>query len=70
VGKLGDGDCGQASVAHVQSIVLREDRGGLPAYRVLMGRDYAESVWEAFLHAGEEFGIGAVGARAVEELSR
>ncbi len=69
-GKLCVGDCAQASVAHVQSIVLREDRGGLPGYRVLMGRDYAESVWESFLHAGEEFGIGAVGARAIEELGR
>ena len=59
---------GQTSLAHVQAIVLRQDLGGLPAYQVLVGRDYGESVWESLLHAGEEFHLEPVGVEAVRML--
>jgi len=58
----------QASVAHVHTIVLREDLGGIPAYHLLVTRDYAESFWMAILHAGHEFGMQPLGIEAVKEL--
>ena len=61
--------CGQASLAHVHTIVLREDLpGGLPAFHILVSREYGESVWEAILHAGHEFHIAPFGFNALEFL--
>jgi len=60
--------CGQASVAHVHSIVLRDDFAGLPAFNVLMSWEYGESVWEAILHAGHEFELAPFGLKALEFL--
>jgi glycine cleavage system aminomethyltransferase T len=65
---LPDLSCAQASVAHVHTVVLREDIGGLPSFQLLMGRDYAESAWEAILHAGHEFGLHPFGLEALELL--
>lgn len=58
----------QASVAHVHCTIEREDLPGIPAYRLLITRDYAESFWEAVLHAGHEFPLRPFGMRAVELL--
>lgn len=70
--------CGQAAVAEVQAIILRQDLGRqelgrqdlgvMPAFHVLVSRDYAESVWRAVLEAGEEFGIGLFGFEACSLL--
>ncbi len=60
--------CAQASMAHVHSIVLREDLGPVPAYHLLVTRDYAESVWEAVAHAGEEFTLRPFGLDALQAL--
>ena len=61
--------CGQASLAHVHSTVLRDDlRGGIPAFHILASREYAESVWEAILHAGHEFHLAPFGLKALEFL--
>src|SRR5262249_53109494 len=65
---LPDGACGQASLAHTQCIVLRNDRGELPAYHLLVARDSGVDVWEALLRAGEEFHLSPVGHHAVEAL--
>ena len=61
---LADLACGQTSVAHVHAIVLRQDMNATPAFHVLVGRDVAESVWEAVLSAGREFDIAAFGLEA------
>ena len=61
-------DCGQAAVAHVHAIVLRDDFAGLPAFHVLVSREYAESVWEAVLHSGHEFHAMPCGFEALERL--
>lgn len=63
---LGDGTCAQASLAHAHCIVLRDDRGGVPAYHLLVARDVGVSVREALLHAGEEFQLASIGRRAAE----
>jgi len=58
--------CGQASLAHVHSLILRDDlRGGIPAFHILISREYAESVWEAILHAGHEFHLAPFGLKAL-----
>jgi len=60
--------CGQASVAHVHGTVLRDDLFGLPAFHILVSREYGESVWEAIMHAGHEFQLAPFGLRALELL--
>jgi len=60
--------CGQASVAHVHSIVLRDDIDEVPAFHVLVSREYGVSVWEAILHAGHEFHVTPAGFKALEFL--
>ncbi len=66
---LPDGACGQAGLAHVHTLVLRRDLGGLPAFLLLVGREYAESVWEAIAHAGQEFHLTPFGLEAWRLLS-
>jgi sarcosine oxidase, subunit alpha len=53
--------CAQASLAHVHAIVLRDDLPGIPAFHLLVGREYGEGVWESVLHAGREFDIRPFG---------
>jgi glycine cleavage system aminomethyltransferase T len=65
---LPDSGCGQASVAHVRGIILRRDLGLLPAFHLLVSREYGESVWDSLLHAGQEFRITQFGLKALENL--
>jgi len=52
------------TVAHVRSLVTRHELGFL----IQVPRDCAESVWEAILHAGEEFHIAPFGLEAHRRL--
>jgi heterotetrameric sarcosine oxidase gamma subunit len=65
---LPDPGCGQASLAHVHAIILRRDLGPLPAFHLLVSREYGESVWDALLHAGQEYRITQFGLKALEIL--
>jgi len=65
---LDNGACGQASLAHVHGVVLRQDLGVSPAFHILVSREYGESVWEAALHAGHEFHLAPFGFKALEFL--
>jgi glycine cleavage system aminomethyltransferase T len=57
------------TVAHVRSRVTRHNLGFLvPGFLLDVPRDYAESVWEAVLHAGEEFYITPFGLEAHRRL--
>ena len=60
--------CAQASLAHVHTIVLREDAGSIPAFHLLVSREYGESVWEAIVHAGDEFHLCPFGLETVRLL--
>jgi glycine cleavage system aminomethyltransferase T len=60
--------CAQASLAHVHSIFLREDIGSIPGFRLLISREYAESAWQALIHAGHEFHLQPFGLGALELL--
>jgi glycine cleavage system aminomethyltransferase T len=66
---LPDGGCRQAGLAHVHAAVLRQDLRGLPAFLLLVSRDYAESVWEAVMHAGHEFHLAPFGLAALRRLT-
>lgn len=67
-GSLKDLSCAQAGVAHVHAVVLRQDLQDVPAYHLLIGRDYGESVWESVLHAGHEFHIVPFGLKSQQLL--
>ncbi|MGO8791782.1 MAG: hypothetical protein ACLQVL_30950 [Terriglobia bacterium] len=56
--------CAQTTVAHVHAIILRKDLSSIPAYHLLVSREYGESVWESVLHAGHEFHIAPFGLEA------
>ena len=58
----------QASVAHVHCTLVREDLPHTLAYRLSITRDYAESFWDAVMHAGHEFQITAFGWEALQLL--
>jgi glycine cleavage system aminomethyltransferase T len=60
--------CAQASLAHVHTIVLREDIGAVPGFHLLVSREYGEAVWEAIVHAGHEFHLQPFGLGALELL--
>lgn len=68
-GSFPDWSCGQSNLAHVRAIILRQDLGLLPAFHLLVGRDYGESVWEAVMHGGREFEIAPFGLEALKLLS-
>lgn len=65
---LPDLSCAQAAVAHVHATVLHENLGPVAAFHLLMTRDYAESAWEAIVHAGQEFGLRPFGLEALRLL--
>ncbi len=70
-GALPDLGCAQTNLAHVRgSIVLRQDLDKLPAFQILVGRDYGEDVWDSLLHAGREFDLASFGCEAFEALGR
>lgn len=66
---LPDRACGQANLAHVRAIVLRQDIGSQLAFHLLVSREYGESVWEAIFHAGHEFEMVPFGFEAQELLN-
>lgn len=66
--RLPNNSCAEANVGHVHTIVLREDLPGIPAYHLLATRDYAESFWEAVMHAGHEFALQPIGLKALERM--
>lgn len=57
------GGCARATgLGPIHVTLLRQDLGGVPAFRILVGREVAEFVWDAIRHAGEvvPFGLGAL----------
>lgn len=61
-----DGCCVQSSLARVPATILRFDRHGMPAYEVLVPRDFGEYVWETLLDAGALLGARVIGTAALE----
>ncbi len=67
---LANNQIGQTSLAQVHARIRRQDFPKIPAFLILVSREYGESVWDALFHAGEEFGLAPFGVRAHEILSR
>jgi sarcosine oxidase, subunit alpha len=57
----------QGEVARVHAIVLRLGER-LPAFRILVAREYGEFVWESLRDAGRDLGLALVGAAARRRL--
>ncbi len=60
--------CAQTSLAHAHVIVLHEDIGSIPAFHLLVSREYGEAVWESIVHAGHEFQLCPFGLHALARL--
>jgi len=58
----------QGMVAHTHAVVLHEDIGSIPAFHLLVSREYGESVWETIVDAGEEFHLCPFGLTALQSL--
>ena len=58
----------QGELARVHAIVLRRD-GRLPAFRIMVAREYGEFVWESLRDAGHDLGLTLVGAAARARLN-
>lgn len=53
----------QAAVAGAHAIVIRLEHA-CPAFRLLVGREHGEFVWDALLDAGRALGLSPIGAHA------
>lgn len=60
----------QSSVAKVRTIILRHDRGEIPAFELFFDRAYAEYIWDALMDAGKEFGIQPFGWQTSQLLKK
>ena len=60
--------CGQASVAHAHTLVMRDDIGSMLAFHLLVSREYGESIWESIFHAGQEFHLCPFGLTTLQSL--
>ena len=65
-----EGACAQTSVAKVRALIVHDTLGALPAYWLILTRDYAEFVWESLLHAGASLGLTPFGQDALEVLTK
>jgi len=63
------GRCLQSPDARVATLLVRRDVRDIPAWLLLVSRDYGEYLWECVLSAGHEFGILPFGTAAQRLLT-
>jgi sarcosine oxidase subunit alpha len=66
---LPPGSCAETALAGVDALLVRHDRGALPAVRIYVAWDLGEYVWERVIEAGREVPITPVGLDALALLS-
>lgn len=66
--KFAPGRIAQTSLAKMSGIVIRDDRGAIPAFHLLADVASAEYLWGAVLDAMSEFGGAPVGLQALRRL--
>ena len=66
--KFQPGQIAQTSLAKMSGIVIRDDRGTIPAFHLLAAVASAEYLWGAVLDAMSEFGGAPVGLHALRRL--
>ena len=69
IDSMKDGRCLQSPLAQVVGLLIRRDVRGVPAWLLLVSRDYGEYVWECVLSAGHEFGIRPFGTAGEQVLT-
>jgi len=69
-GKFSNGRIAQTSIARMNAVVIRDDRGGVPAYHLLGDSASAEYLWDCLLDAMAEFDGAPVGLSAVQALNK
>jgi len=67
-GKFADGRIAQTSLARMNAVVIRDDRGGVLAYHLLGDSASAEYLWDCLTDAMAEFAGAPVGLAAVRGL--
>ncbi len=67
--KFAVGRIAQTMLAEVSAIVVRDDRGGVPAYHLLADSAAAEYLWDCLLDAMTEFDGRPAGWSAVRDLN-
>jgi sarcosine oxidase subunit alpha len=58
------GSCAETALAGVEALLVRHDRGALPALRVYVAWDLGEYVWERLLEAGADVPLTLLGLEA------
>jgi sarcosine oxidase subunit gamma len=66
--KFQPGQIAQTSLAKMSGIVIRDDRGAIPAFHLLADVASAEYLWGAVLDSMSEFGGAPVGLQALRRL--
>ena len=67
--KFAVGRIAQTSIARLNGIIIRDDKGGLPAYHLLADSASAEYLWGCLRDAMAEFGGAPIGLLAVRSLT-
>ncbi len=67
--KFARGRIAQTSLAEVSAIVVRDDRGAVPAYHLLADSAAAEYLWDCLIDARADFDGRPVGWSAVRDLN-
>jgi heterotetrameric sarcosine oxidase gamma subunit len=63
-----NGAAKQSSVAKTTQLIIRQDRGGLPAYALIGPRSLASYLWQTVFEAGKDLGLQLMGNIAFEQL--
>lgn len=66
---MAQGDLIQAPLASVRAFIVRLDTAGMPGYTIMVARDEAAYVWDAFMSVGRAHGLTPVGPAAVAPLA-
>lgn len=63
------GRIAQTSIARLNGVVVRDDRGGVPAYHLLADSASAEYLWDCLIDSMAEFDGAPVGLAAVHAIA-
>lgn len=63
-----NGTAKQSSVAKTTQLIIRRDRGALPAYAVIGPRSLGAYLWQTIMQAGSDLAIQPIGQAALEQL--
>ncbi|HEX5272286.1 MAG TPA: hypothetical protein VFW33_17435 [Gemmataceae bacterium] len=61
--------CAETALAGVEALLVRRDRGTLPALRIYVAWDLGEYVWERVMEAGRDVPVTPLGTDALALLS-